>query len=102
MEYDEENGFIGKQRFRQIMKLIKQRNDIPELIAFAAEDPFSETEIENAFKNEYKLKYPGKKESINGKIAHKSVMLICYQIYSDLLKKVNGIKKQIKNNLINQ
>lgn len=31
LDYDEEYGEIGKQRFKQIMKLISQKDDIPDL-----------------------------------------------------------------------
>ena len=35
------------------MKMLKYKDDIPELCDFLEQDPFSEREIENAFDQEY-------------------------------------------------
>ena len=53
LNYDEERGEIGKTRYKQIMKLLKYKEDIAELCDYLEQDPFSDTELENAFDDEY-------------------------------------------------
>ena len=77
------------------MKMLKYKDDIPELCDFLEQDPLSEREIENAFDQEYKYKCQDRRANANGKIDHRSVMLICYGIYADLIsqaeEKVKGL-----------
>ena len=77
------------------MKFVRQGDDIPELCQLAGEDPFSDINIEMAFRDEYKIKCLDKKKIMNGKIEHKSVMLICYDTYKELIMKAEAkIKEQ--------
>ena len=77
------------------MKFVRQGDDIPELCQLAGEDPFSDNNLEKAFRNEYQIKCLDKKKILNSKIEHKSVMLICYDIYKELIMKAEtNLKEQ--------
>ena len=78
-DYDEENGQINMARYVQILKFAQKFKKIPPF-KNQDEDPFSEKNLEAAFKREDETSY-GEKDKIDGKISHKSVMYIAHDIF---------------------
>lgn len=80
------------------MKLIRQRDDIPELCVLAGSDPFSDMLLERAFQKEYKAKSMDQTKIANGRIEHKSVMITCHDIYRDLIVRAQERLEQLGQN----
>jgi len=78
-EYDEDDGSIDMQRYKQIMKSIQKHKRIPN--AHNPEDDlFSDENLEAAFRQEDSVKY-NDRDKVDGKISHRSVMYIVHDIF---------------------
>lgn len=78
-EYDEEEGQIGMDRYKQILKFAKRYKRIPDY-KNPAKDPFSDHNLERLFQEEDNVKYSDQ-DKIDGKISHRSVMYIAHDIF---------------------
>jgi hypothetical protein len=91
-DYDEEDGEIKMERYKQIMKFVKAKENIPDFPR-AADDPFSEHNLEAAYHREDNIKYSDK-DKVDGKISHRSVMYICHDIFADIIAKAKAPAQQ--------
>ena len=78
-EYDEDDGSIDMQRYKQIMKSVQKHKRIPN--AHNPEDDlFSNENLEAAFRQEDSVKY-NDRDKVGGRISHRSVMYIVHDIF---------------------
>lgn len=83
-EYDEEEGQISLQRYKQIMKFAKKYKRIPDYKDPEA-DPFSDKNLEAFFNEEDAIRYDDL-DKVDGKISHRSVMYIAHDIFVQIKK----------------
>lgn len=78
-EYDEEEGQIGMERYKQILKFAKRYKRIPDH-KNPDKDHFSDKNLERLFHEEDQVKYSDQ-DKVDGKISHRSVMYIAHDIF---------------------
>lgn len=93
-DYDEDDGEITMDRYKQVMRFVKAKESIP-TFPNPKDDPFSEANLEEAYHREDRIKY-NDKDKIDGKISHRSVLYICHDILADLIKKAKSSAPVVK------
>ena len=78
-EYDEDEGQINMDRYKQIMLFAKKYKKVPDY-KNAEKDPFSDKNLEYFFNREDSIKYDDR-DLVDGKISHRSVMYIAHDIF---------------------
>ena len=93
-DYDEEWGRVEMPKYKEIMRFVKIQEKFPDF-SRPEDDPFSDLNLEKAFEREQTIKYVDQ-ERVKDKIHHRSVMYICHDIYSDILRKSRITKTLMK------
>lgn len=93
-DFDEENGQVGMEKYKQVMKYVKKNKKLK----YKIDDPFSDENLERAFHREDETKWLDE-DKIDGRIGHIGVVHILHDIIErDRNIKEDKFKRRIELN----
>jgi len=93
-DFDEENGQVDMEKYKQVMKYVKKHKKLK----YKIDDPFSDENLEKAFIFEDETKYRDE-DIVDGMIGHKSVVYILHDILErDKNLKADKFRRKIELN----